>query len=95
MRHEVRHVKPHVSQRAPSNTNAYQGGMPVQAIHTTAKYLRPLGQEARDASHDVCDRGLREGRRDAGLSGVMTCILGHIAATVLLGQDLAYRSTAI
>jgi hypothetical protein len=59
--------------------------MHVQAIHTTAKHLRPLGEEARKASHDVFDRDLREGRRDAGLSGVMTCALGHIAATVLLG----------
>jgi hypothetical protein len=75
MRHEVRHVKLHVSQRPPSKTNAHQGGRPVPAIHTTAKHLRPLRQEARDASHDAFDRGRREGRRDAGLSGVMTCVL--------------------
>jgi hypothetical protein len=81
----MRRGNPRVSERAPSKTNAHQGGRPVQAIHTTAKYLRPLGQEAREASHDGFDRGRREGRRDAGLSGVMTCVLGHIAATVLLG----------
>jgi hypothetical protein len=30
--------------------------MPIQAIHTTAKYLRPLGQKVRDASQDIFDR---------------------------------------
>jgi hypothetical protein len=63
--------------------------MPVQVTHTTAKHLTPLGEAAREASHDGFNRGLREGRRDASLSGGMTCVLGHIAATVLLGQVCA------
>jgi hypothetical protein len=91
----MRRGNPKVSERAPSKTNAHQGGRPVQAIHTTAKHLRPLSQEAREASHDGFDRGRREGCRDAGLSGVMTCVLGHIAATVLLGQAMADIAVAL
>jgi hypothetical protein len=66
--------------------------MPVQAIYTTAKHLRPLGEAARAASHDGFNCGLREGRRDASLSGRMTCVLGHNAATVLLGQYTHVRA---